>query len=156
MIERKGERERNRNARRWQERKAAVRERKRERECTSLQGGFPEVTVLNITEECGMLNRCQGKHTDRATAAPNSRQGLHYIHTQRHTNMQTYLCTRLYFGPYRCTLTHWLLALLLCSHIQHIPLQKQSTPAEDIIFRKLSWLYRPSLGITVNRDSFIY
>lgn len=59
-------------------------ERARERESASLLGGFPEVTVLNITEECGMLNHCQGKHTDRATAAPNSRQGLLYIHTKTH------------------------------------------------------------------------
>lgn len=58
--------------------------RERERERTSLLGGFPEVTVLNIAEECGMLNRCQGKHTDRATAAPNRRQGLLYIHTKTH------------------------------------------------------------------------
>lgn len=75
-------RERNRNVRRWQERRE--RKRERERESASLLGGFPEVTVLNITEECGMLNRCQGKHTDRATAAPNSRQGLLYIHTKTH------------------------------------------------------------------------
>lgn len=60
--------------------------RERERESASLLGGFPEVTVLNITEECGMLYRCQGKHTDRATAAPNSRQGLLYIHTKTHNH----------------------------------------------------------------------
>ena len=77
-------RERSRNVRRWQERKAAVGGRKREGDGGSLLGGFPEVTVLNITEECGMLHRCQGKHTDRATAAPNSRQGLLYIHTKTH------------------------------------------------------------------------
>lgn len=54
----------------------------REREQASLQGGFPEVTVLNITEECGMLNRCQGKHTGRTTAAPNGCQGPFYIRTK--------------------------------------------------------------------------
>lgn len=47
---------------------------------TSLQGGFPEVTVLNITQECGMLNRCQNKHTGRATATPSDCQGLLYTH----------------------------------------------------------------------------
>lgn len=46
----------------------------------SLQGGFPEVTVLNITQECGMLNHCQNKHTGRATATPSDCQGLLYTH----------------------------------------------------------------------------
>lgn len=46
----------------------------------SLQGGFPEVTVVNIPQECGMLNRCQSKHTGRATATPNDCQGLLYTH----------------------------------------------------------------------------
>lgn len=74
------------------ERKAAERERERERARASLQGGFPEVTVLNITVECGMLNRCQGKHTDQTTAAPNGHQELLYINT----NMQSYMCMRIY------------------------------------------------------------
>lgn len=46
----------------------------------SLQGGFPEVTVVNIPQECGMLNRCQSKHTGRATATPNDCQELLYKH----------------------------------------------------------------------------
>lgn len=52
-----------------------------EGESVILQGGFPEVTALNITQECGMLNRCQSKHTGHATAAPNDCQGLLYTHT---------------------------------------------------------------------------
>lgn len=98
MIERKGVKERNRVGR-WQERErkreAAGRERERrnvrERARASLQGGFPEVTVLNITEECGMLNCCQGKHTGRATAAPNGCQGLLYIHTKTHKHAVIYV-----------------------------------------------------------------
>lgn len=76
---------------RWQEEEWICRERRNMREGekgrTSLQGGFPEVTVLNITEECGMLNRCQGKHTGRTTAAPNGCQGPFYIYTKgdKHT-----------------------------------------------------------------------
>lgn len=84
MIERKGEREKQKCEEVARTKGCSQREEERERARTSLLGGFPEVTVLNITEECGMLNRCQGKHTDRATAAPNSRQGLHYIHTKTH------------------------------------------------------------------------
>lgn len=93
MIERKGGKEKRR------ERSGEVaRERKKERlrERASLQGGFPEVTVLNITEECGMLNRCQGKHTDRATAAPNGRQGLLYIHTKTHKHAVIYVHENIY------------------------------------------------------------
>lgn len=59
------------------------REREREREQTSLQGGFPEVTVLNIREECGMVNCCQGKHTIHP-------QWLLYIYTKQHKHTVMY------------------------------------------------------------------
>lgn len=65
--------------------------RERERKRASLQGGFPEVTVLNIIEECGMLNRCQCKHTGRATTASNGCQGLLYIHTNTHKHPVIYV-----------------------------------------------------------------
>lgn len=65
--------------------------RERERHRASLLGGFPEVTVLNITVECGMLNGCQGKHTDQTTAAPNGHQETLYINT----NMHSYMCMRI-------------------------------------------------------------
>lgn len=68
----------------------------REREQASLQGGFPEVTVLNITEECGMLNRCQGKHTGRTTAAPNGCQGSFYIRTKGGKHKVIYVCEHIW------------------------------------------------------------
>lgn len=86
MVERERGRkgQKQRELGRWQEEERGCKERGnvREREQASLQGGFPEVTVLNITEECGMLNRCQGKHTGRTTAAPNGCQGSFYIRTK--------------------------------------------------------------------------
>lgn len=87
MSQRKGEREKQKCEEVARTKGCSRREEESESERTSLLGGFPEVTVLNITEECGMLNRCQGKHTDRATAAPNSRQGLLYIHTKTHKHV---------------------------------------------------------------------
>lgn len=70
-------------------------ERKTKRE-PFLQRGFLEVTVLNITEECGMLDCCQGKHTGRiTTAAPVAVKGC-VIHTQAHTNIQTYVSMSIY------------------------------------------------------------
>lgn len=73
----------------------------------SLKGGFPEVTVLNITEECGMLNRCQGKHTGRATAAPNGCQGLLYIHTKTHKHVVIYVREHIYStGTQRLAILH--------------------------------------------------
>lgn len=88
-VARERERKKERGCR---ERRRIVRERAR----ASLQGGFPEVTVLNITEECGMLNRCQSKHTGRATAAPNGRQGLLYIHTKTHKHAVIYVHEHIY------------------------------------------------------------
>lgn len=81
---------------RERESEAAEKEKEREREREPLQGGFPEVTALNITEECGMLNRCQGKHTGRATAAPNGCQGLLYIHIKTHKHTVIYVHEHIY------------------------------------------------------------
>lgn len=142
-------RERKRNREMWGggKNERLQRERERERERTSLLGGFPEVTVLNITEECGMLNRCQGKHTDRATAAPNSRQGLLYIHTKTHKHADISVHKILIWALPLATLTHWLLGLPLCVHIEYIwPCRKESTPAGDIIFGNFSWLHRQSFS----------
>lgn len=97
-----GEKQREKLGARLQREWRNVRERERERELL-LQGGFPEVTVLNITEECGMLNRCQGKHTGRATAAPNGCQGLLYIHTKTHKHAVIYVHEHIYI---QCTHMH--------------------------------------------------
>lgn len=156
MIERKGEREKQKCEEVARTKGCSQREEERERESALLCWvGFlrSQYWISQRNVECWTAAKA---NTPIGPPPPPIAVKGCIIYTQRHTNMQTYLCTRLYFGLYHCTLTHWLLALLLCSHIQHIPLQKQSTPAEDIIFRKLSWLYRPRLGITVNRDSFIY
>lgn len=55
------------------------------RALAALQGGFPEVRAVNITEKCGMLKLCQRKHTGPATAASNSCQVL-LSYTQTHVS----------------------------------------------------------------------
>lgn len=158
MIERKGERETEmwgggKNERLLSE---GGRERESESQRTSLLGGFPEVTVLNITEECGMLNRCQGKHTDRATAAPNSRQGLLYIHTKthKHADISVHKIRFWTLSLHFDTLTIGFSAML--AHTAHTLAETVYTCRRQNFWGKLSLLYRQSLGITVNRDGFIY
>lgn len=140
MIEGKGGKERNRErsgeVARERQKEWLQRERRNVRERASLQGGFPEVTVLNITEECGMLNRCQGKHTGRATAAPNGCQGLLYIHTKTHKHAVIYVHELIYSTvtqKAQCTLR---LDILHSAHTYiHalVDTSMLSAPAEDVI-----------------------
>lgn len=83
-----------------------AREREREGDRASLLGGFPEVTVLNITVECGMLNGCQGKHTDQTTTAPNGHQEPLYINTNTHS----YMCMRI---RYMCACVNTLIYMCI-------------------------------------------
>lgn len=142
MIERKGGKERNgeREVGRWQE-------RERKKGCgerASLQGGFPEVTVLNITEECGMLNRCQGKHTDRATAAPNGRQGLLYIHTKTHKHAVIYVHENIYSTVAQKAWDTLRLGILQHARIHaRVEIVMLSASAGDVIFCNCSWPHRP-------------
>lgn len=84
-----------------------------------------------------MLNRCQGKHTGRTTAAPNGCQGPFYTHTKTHKHVVIYVHEHIY-----STATQKVLCIHMHALVETFML---SAPAKDVLFRKCSLQYRTML-----------